>query len=531
MSASTYDRGQKISEMDTAGVITTFSEFDTAEGHMRRTFRAALESFDDLGTIPEMTTDSISDGAGRTIIERTGSPGLPNRVRTTLYDSRGRVKEVAEGGDDPATRLVTTTSYDGLGTTVTLPGGVTQVSESYLDGQTKSTGGTGTVAETKTYALAGSLIRETTRRGSATQYVESITESNGLGMLIREKTASPTEGWRSFTYDSAGRRTSEKLGDDTLATYSYPAPETTVTTRLAAPDPARTHTQTQTYVKQGGAWWRVSTAGGASQWEKVSGLGWADLSATRAIDADGRESSSVATVEFTSQAIITYTSAPGVSLPAVSSSKAGLVVRTVAPDLSITDTTYDSFGRPLETTASDTGLHTTFTYDPVTGQVGTQRSWSGAATYADATDRSETVNFYHTETEALGQLSSRNVDGVVTSFAYTPRGELPAQWGATYPVRYEYDDAGRIWKLHTFRTPDPSGTPLAYWSMGDVTEWVYYPGTELILIVLSLVEPRSQAPLGNALSQKLCFGPVFFPFDGILLPYGSILLPDGSILF
>ena len=111
----------------------------------------------------------------------------------------------------------------------------------------------------------------------------------------------------------------------------------------------------------------------------------------------------------------------------------------------------------------------------------TQRSWSGGATYAAATDRTETINTYYTKTEATpGRLKTRSVDGVVTNFAYTPRGELLAQWGATYPVKYEYDLAGRMWKLNTYRTTDPSSSAPASWPAGDVTEWVYYQGTELL---------------------------------------------------
>ena len=69
----------------------------------------------------------------------------------------------------------------------------------------------------------------------------------------------------------------------------------------------------------------------------------------------------------------------------------------------------------------------------------------------------------------------------MTNFAYTPRGELLAQWGATYPVKYDYDAAGRLWKLNTYRMNDPSSNPAAMWSAGDVTEWTYYPGRELLL--------------------------------------------------
>ncbi|MCC5847064.1 MAG: hypothetical protein JJU29_03140 [Verrucomicrobia bacterium] len=36
----------------------------------------------------------------------------------------------------------------------------------------------------------------------------------------------------------------------------------------------------------------------------------------------------------------------------------------------------------------------------------------------------------------------------------SPRGQVAAQWGATYPIVYEYDDFNRMVKLHTLRDPN-----------------------------------------------------------------------------
>lgn len=60
--------------------------------------------------------------------------------------------------------------------------------------------------------------------------------------------------------------------------------------------------------------------------------------------------------------------------------------------------------------------------------------------------------------------------------------------GASYPVRYSYDDAGRLVKMETYagmngnNTKDPAALGGAdsnpeIWPAGDATQWVYYPGT------------------------------------------------------
>jgi YD repeat-containing protein len=118
-------------------------------------------------------------------------------------------------------------------------------------------------------------------------------------------------------------------------------------------------------------------------------------------------------------------------------------------------------------------------YDPASGRVSTERSWGGAASFAAATVKTSTTYAYIPNgTANAGKVSSRTADGQVTNYAYTARGELMATWGATYPVKYEYDVAGRRSKMWTYRT-DPGSNPVS-WPAGDVTEWVYHGGTELL---------------------------------------------------
>ena len=62
--------------------------------------------------------------------------------------------------------------------------------------------------------------------------------------------------------------------------------------------------------------------------------------------------------------------------------------------------------------------------------------------------------------------------------SYDPLGRVLAEWGATYPVLYTYDTAGRRTSLTTFR--DAGGSrPVA--TDGDTTTWAYDPRTSLCL--------------------------------------------------
>ena len=68
-------------------------------------------------------------------------------------------------------------------------------------------------------------------------------------------------------------------------------------------------------------------------------------------------------------------------------------------------------------------------------------------------------------TDALGNTTYRT---------YDPLGNLTAEWGATYPVRYTYDTAGRRTSLTTFRT---TGAVALVATDGDTTTWTYDPYT------------------------------------------------------
>ena len=186
------------------------------------------------------------------------------------------------------------------------------------------------------------------------------------------------------------------------------------------------------------------------------------LAATGATDLSPDEVS-------TSETLVTYdpatgieteTSVSSVSSTAVSRSRHGILLSTEAPGQT-TASFYDAFARVAATSraigdAAPLPLQS-FAYTPAGDRLATH-------TYTNGTD--DIV-----ETYAYDMLGNRIVStdalGNTVFRAYDPFGQITAEWGATYPVRYTYDTQGRRTSLSTTR----DGTA---W---DTTAWAYDPVT------------------------------------------------------
>jgi len=146
------------------------------------------------------------------------------------------------------------------------------------------------------------------------------------------------------------------------------------------------------------------------------------------------------------------------------------------------------------------GITTTFDYDALQRRVGVTdpRIGRSSVTYHEtnglllsSTDAAgNTTTFTHDTTGR--QIAVTDPEGNTTHTAYTLRGEVAAQWGATYPVVYEYDDQGRMIHLHTLRDPTHTFTPTVnpsgiltsdittLTSSFDTTTWLYDDATGLL---------------------------------------------------
>ena len=161
-------------------------------------------------------------------------------------------------------------------------------------------------------------------------------------------------------------------------------------------------------------------------------------------------------------------STTGIVTETVTSSAAGRVVRQSRHGVLLSEATgmttynsYDALGRLAATSRGIGGAGVVpvqdFAYSPAGDLV-------AQSTYTNATD-------VVTETYAYDQLGNRvtttDALGNAVHKAYDPLGNVTAEWGATYPVRYEYDTQSRRTALATTRDGET-------W---DTTRWTYDAAT------------------------------------------------------
>ena len=455
-------------ETDETGVKTSYANFDY-DGNPQTVTREALTGLPALVTV--RGTDAMT---GATTETQQSAGGAVFATRSSLTDARGRTTSETVNG-------VTTTYGYGVGSeTRTVPGVGPVVTSYFKDGQIKSVSGAGVVTTTYAHNIVNGLLHEEVTRGSGGATVGQIAERNGAGQTVREKVMAPSNGnvWRVLKYDPAGRLISEWLDGVQTRAIGYDAVGNRSETAFATPDPARTFGTSEAFVTEGSGVWREQLASdGARSREKLNP--GAALSVVEQRAANGRTVTTTTTVNRADGTVTSTTvdSALGNALAsaAVTVTRGGAVVSSTSPEKPGA-TTYDNdvLGRPVLVTDPATGAVTDLTYDdPATGQVVRNRvTADGVVT--------STTNTYFAATETAtgqipGRLRERSVNGEATTYTYTPRGEVETVTGATYPLKYEYDAAGRLSKLHTYQV-EP-GTTLGE---GNVTTWVYVAGTTLL---------------------------------------------------
>ena len=499
----------KESETTAEGIITVYG-YNALKQKVSETKKGlAADGSDDITTLYTYDLENHVISSAVTNI----ASGLGYVVSRNAYDAVGRAINTIDRLGNP-----TVTIYDALATSVHRPNGVTTVTERYLDGKIKRVLENGVVKQSYAYGVSPDGTRWTLSAAGHLPSIAPLTAvadllplTSGLDFPWQFQAADPlgrtvatskpgfghTVLVTSNIYDTAGsiirteRRVSgveSRLLDATL--YAYDAAGNRVLTALdlntngvidlSGPD--RITGSSSAYEKDAAnTWWSVSRSRAYPEFNssaavttlvqriQLSGLGVQQgddsVRISHAERLDVRGNATVAEVlvgrmvRKVSQVTTLLTSAQ----PTIQTSVNGLKHLTVS-STGVTNTFgYDALGR--ETTVIDGRGNTSITAYNILGQVAYTEDAASSRTSYD-------YDFLGRRTKITDAL------GNVTQTAYDQDGRVIATWGATYPVRYCYDDLGHIIAMRTYRSIGVLGLPPA--DDGDLTQWKYDNPTGLL---------------------------------------------------
>ena len=502
IATAVWNGEQKTSEINADGLESTYT-YDSL-GRMKTHTRKGIAAGGGFPAQADITTTFNYDAQGQPVGETIAGGGL-SLSSSRSYDAAGRVfRETDHAG------LQTLYSYPNGGRTkvTTRPGGATEVTDHYLDGQTKSLTGSGIVSRFFDYGVNADGTRyETQFIGSAglssprwtrttIDWVDRTvtTETPGftganvlvtftynqLSQLQKQTTTANSAKLladRLFEYDALGREVRTGLDVDNSGTLT-PAS----TDRVNEGDVG--------FEEVGSDWFEVSTARtylvdnnstavSLTQRERLNNFplngALQTISEETLIDALGNQTKRTIAGDRAAKKQIVTTDTPDSNLDAVSIRVNGLLQSSsVTTPQTPTTYTYDGLGRQIGITDPRSGSSSR-TFNVTTGQLATTNDGAGTTTY----------EYYPGTHLNAGQLKSQsNAASKKTYFAYNSRGEVVQTWGdTTYPLEYVYDSYGQQTELHTFRGGQnwsASIWPASTTGAADVTKWLYQEATGLV---------------------------------------------------
>ena len=495
------------------------------EGIINRQGQQAIYDYDALGRrdtvtrVGEGTQSDILvvygfDAAGRQVSMTESGDGLA-RTTGSNYDLAGQLKfSTSEAG------LVTHYDYQDGGriTTVTMPGGATQITETYIDGRTKRSYGTGVVEQTYEYGFEpadGSqwtTVYTGSEGTSSPRWQKTVTDADGKTLRTERPGYGGTLLATVYHYDTNDRAWKTEQREDGVVktvhinefddlgnvTRSGLDVDKSDSLDLASMDRITDSDSNYWYGDAGlpsrslgVGWWRVSTSttypedGVATALQvsknksRLTGLGTSGTdglltSENVREDVFGNQATSQSWLDRTTKTVTQIVDIPTSTDDQISISVNGLLQSVQsASDAGTTTYGYDGLGR--QTTMVDPRIGTATTHYNTKGQVDWTEDTHGVIT--DYAYDSETgQRFSNTTDDGIGELATTYVE-------FDNLGNLVRQWGsATYPVAYDYDDFGQKTHMHTYR--GGSGWGSAIWegdsAAADTTEWVYDPATGLL---------------------------------------------------
>ncbi|QHI69274.1 RHS repeat domain-containing protein [Tichowtungia aerotolerans] len=467
----------------------------------------ALERRDDVTRLGEGTQPDIGiiygfDAAGRQVSMTEAGGGL-TRTTASTYDLAGRLQSSTnEAG------LATSYIYENGGriSSVTLPGGATQVTENYIDGRTKRVSGSAVIEQTYEYGFDGTNLWTKVYSGplgpGSPRWEKTVSDADGKplrterpgfgGVLLTTKYTNNTKGQlvkiEEFEGTALKRVTINEYDDLGNVVRSGLDEDQDGVLELASMD--RITDTDFSYWNDWTNWWQRSTSVSYPKGNnafaltnsvtktRLTGLGSAGTNGiltgeSVSKDVFGSETVSESWVSRTNKTITQVVDIPTSTDDQISITVNGLLqsVQSASGGGTV-QYGYDGLGR--QTTVVDPRIGTATTHYNSKGQVDWTEDTHGVKTgYA-----------YDSETGQRFSSSITNGSEIITTYTeFDDLGNLVHQWGsAAYPVAYDYDDFGQKTHLHTYR--GGSNWIASVWAgdseQADTTEWLYDQTTGLV---------------------------------------------------
>jgi len=432
-----------------------------------------------------VTTEYVRDCRDRAVQERESAPGVEMRTTTRTYDARGRLASMTD-----AQGRTTTYAYsaDNRTTTETLPSGATRITTVNPDGSLAFVTGTAQAAEFYSYGATEDGLEWTQVNYLSPDGARwRRTYVNGFGETVREEWPGfgdvLTQRRRDAEYDVKGRlvsveetgkpvetRAYNNFGEVTNVTFTVGRddPIAPLETRMVATDWRFIVGHVVSNAPQSNEIWRVSSRTVfcsdpsiaplvTTNMTQLSGLSLTNESRNVSIDIRGNASESWSEFNPAISKRISYARIPTATNVALEETIDGATIRSVSHSAVTNTATYDAYRREMVRT-DGRGNATTNAYDTL-GRLASVTDPLGATTsYAY---------------DAIGNLVAvTNALGNAAIYEYDLRGNKTYEGGATYPVRYTYDDYNVMTNMTTYRNESLQS--------GDTTTWLYDEPTGLL---------------------------------------------------
>ncbi len=355
--SATYISGQKISEQDETGIETTYT-YDSL-GNPASAVRKGASATVYSSAIPDQTTATVYDVLGRQI-SATINAGAQSQTTASTYDVAGRIASETSQG------LTTWHSYwnGGRNHQVSQPNGATQITETYIDGETKNITGTSGVSQYFDYGIdpvGNRWTRTSTGSVNSARYTKTTVDQLGREVI----TETPAFGggtpiYRQSFYDDAGRlfRVRQSGQADQITSYDNKGDlfrsgldiDGDGKLTLASMDRI-TEKQTR-YEKTGTQWYRITTTKNYLKDNDATPLVTLQKEAlgatieTQTYNEFSQLTRQETTIDRAAKMVIQTTDTPDSSIDAVSVSINGLLVSQSSTTISTPiKYRYDGFGR------------------------------------------------------------------------------------------------------------------------------------------------------------------------------------------